>query len=752
MNNLSIAASTWVILFGVIIWIGAAWLCVTNWKRNGKRKSIGVLEGLRFLLITLIAFTLLRPEFIQNIKRTDSPEIAILMDNSASMTTRDIVGAAASGQSLTNNNQSPVTSFSTNRALTRSEWMEQKRAAEFWKPLEKSGKVVLENFASPNSATNSERENAEQVTDLNRALENAAQRPGNLKAVLLLTDGDWNAGKSPLIGAGRLREQNIPVFSVTVGRQTPIPDVVLESVTAPSYGLLGEQIAIPFRIRSHLGREVKTEITLADPTWDEVTKEITIPAQGEITETILWLPRAIGEATLTLKLPVQEDEGIAENNEHTFRINIREDKLKVLVVDSLPRWEYRYLRNALARDPGVEMNSILFHPEIGVGGGRDYLSEFPKTKEAIAKYDVIFLGDVGIGDNELSDAQAELIKGLIEQQSSGLVFLPGRRGRQSSFLESPLAELYPVVLDATKKEGVGLQNEAQLTLSTTGRRHLLTRFDSEENRNDELWKMLPGFFWSAAVEKSRPGSEVLAVHSSLRNSFGRMPLLVTRSAGSGKVLFMGTDSAWRWRRGVEDKFHYRFWSQVVRWMSHQRHLSEDEGIRLSYSPETPHVGDTMFLQSTVMDSTGYPAENETLVGRITSPDNRSERLEFSSVEGGWGVFKSSFAPQQGGKYKIQLTSEKNQRKLETEIIVSQPVREKIGQPVNAEILREIANITGGASVSYEQLEEIVQKISLLPEPKPVEKRIRLWSSPIWGGIILFLLGVYWTGRKLAGMV
>src|SRR5690606_32575387 len=133
------------------------------------------------------------------------------------------------------------------------------------------------------------------------------------------------------------------------------------------------------------------------------------------------------------------------------------------------------------------------------------------------------------------------------------------------------------------------------------------------------------------------------------------------------------DSAWRWRRGVEDKFHYRFWSQVVRWMSHQRHLSEDEGIRLSYSPETPHVGDTLFLQSTVLDTTGYPAENETLVGRIISPDNRSERLEFSAVEGGWGVFKSRFAPQQGGKYKIQLTAEKNQRKLETEVIVNQPL-------------------------------------------------------------------------------
>ena len=67
-------------------------------------------------------------------------------------------------------------------------------------------------------------------------------------------------------------------------------------------------------------------------------------------------------------------------------------------------------------------------------------------------------------------------------------------------------------------------------------------------------------------------------------------------------------------------------------------------------------------------------------------------------------------------------------------------------------MREIASLTGGASVSYEALDEIVQKISLLPEPKPIEKRIRLWSSPWWGGLILFLLVIYWTGRKLAGMV
>ncbi len=63
-------------------------------------------------------------------------------------------------------------------------------------------------------------------------------------------------------------------------------------------------------------------------------------------------------------MPVQPDEAIAENNERTFHISVRVEKLKVLVVDSLPRWEYRYLRNALARDPGVDMRCLLLHLDL----------------------------------------------------------------------------------------------------------------------------------------------------------------------------------------------------------------------------------------------------------------------------------------------------------------------------------------------------------------------------------------------------
>ena len=566
----------------------------------------------------------------------------------------------------------------TNGVINRADWMARQLSRKFWQPLQSKAKVSVDTFAAP--ATN---QNAINGTDLNVALTNALHRYGNLKAVILLTDGDWNMGQSPLGAATQYREQNIPVFAVPIGRSTPVPDLILESVSAPSYGLLGEEMAVSFKVVSHLPREVKTAVTISDNFGESAKKEITIPALGEVEDSVLWSPREVGTVKATVKLPVQPDEAIAENNERAFQMAVRVEKLKVLVVDSFPRWEYRYLRNALARDPGVDVHCLLYLPDSPGNGRRTepYLSAFPDSKEALSSYDVVFLGDVGIGDGELTSDNAELLKGLVEQQASGLVFVPGRRGREATLLNSPLKDLFPVELDTAKPGGVGLENEAQLVLTSEGKRHWLTRFDSDEDRNDELWKQLPGFFWSAAVEKSRPGSEVLAVHGSLRNQWGRMPLLVTRPAGNGKVLFLGTDSAWRWRRGVEDKFHYRFWGQVVRWMAHQRHLSAQDGIRLSYSPETPEAGDTVFLQSTVLDQSGFPVDKGPVTGKLTSPSGRAERLDFTQLEGGWGVFKSSFTALEAGKYQLQVDSEPYNRHLTTELMVV-PARDRERGPAD----------------------------------------------------------------------
>ncbi len=722
--NWSFGASPGVVVLAVLVLVACGYISYLNWSRSGHRRAVARLEILRLILISLLGFTLLRPEVVQMVRSKNQPELAVLVDRSGSMETRDLQ--------------------TSSNIQTRADWISSQISNQFWKPLQGKTKVVVEEFGKPSTNNTG--------TDLNGALEKPLSREANLQAVLLLTDGDWNSGRSPLLAAAEYRERGVPVFSLGIGSEVPLPDLILEAVSPPSYGLFGEQITIPFTVRSHLTNEVKTTIVLNDGTKEETKKEIVIPAKGQIQDTILWYPRSVGDVNLSLKLPVESAETVAENNQQNFRISIRVEKLQVLVVDSAPRWEYRYLRNALSRDPGVEVHSILYHPGMKTGGGRNYLASFPGTREAISKYDVIFLGDVGIGQGELSESDAELIRGLVEQQSSGLIFLPGQRGREATLHDSALKDLMPVLFDESKPHGQSLQNEAVLTLTTAGKGHFLTRFESDEDLNGQIWQALPGFFWSASVDKARPGSEVLAVHSSLRNTSGRMPLLAIRSAGTGKVLFLGTDSAWRWRRGVEDKYHYRFWSQVVRWMAHQRHLSEKEGIRLAYTPERPEPNDTVFLQSTVLDPAGFPAEEGPVSGSIISPSGRAEHVQFGTVEGGWGVFKTQFKPSEPGRYKVLLEAPKQGRKLETDLVVQEHTLEEKGRPINRTILAEISGLTGGSAALSDGLNDIVQKISLTPEPRALEKRVRIWASPWWGGLILLLLTAYWVGRKVAGMM
>jgi hypothetical protein len=78
--------------------------------------------------------------------------------------------------------------------------------------------------------------------------------------------------------------------------------------------------------------------------------------------------------------------------------------------------------------------------------------------------------------------------------------------------------------------------------------------------------------------------------------------------------------------------------------------------------------------------------------------------------------------------------------------------EKPGQPARFEVLQEISTITRGKMLLTNQLDTIIKEIGALPEPDPLERRLRIWCHPLWGGWILLLFGIFWTGRKIAGTI
>ncbi|MFK7850424.1 MAG: hypothetical protein AB8D78_05540 [Akkermansiaceae bacterium] len=720
---------------GIIALLGVAVLCVVSWKRSPHPGRTAVLESLRFFITVLVVLLLWQPEWKTVINPTTKPKIAILWDDSQSMTTLD----AELPPVLVDEGE-------TGGVVGRDEWVKQALDSDLWEPLRSNGsnELTTQAFASPS-------EEGLSGSDLNTPLVDLLEKENNLRAVVMLSDGDFNIGAPPVGASQRYRLRGVPIFTIPVGSDTRLPDLDLLTVTAPTYGIVGENVQIPFSIRSSLDRQVRTIVRLRDETGKERTKNIILPPNAETYDSILWRLEKEGNSTLDLSIPVEDGELVAKNNTHKFAISGRPERIRVLVVETLPRWEYRFLRNALSRDPGVELSCLLLRPQLGPGAGSDYIQEFPKTLEELSKFDVIFIGDVGIGQDQLTEEQAQQIRGLVENQASGVVFLPGPQGNQKTLVGSPLSDLIPVTIDENNAEGFPEDLATPLNLTTEGRASLLTLLGDSEEENPDIWRRLPGFYWHAPVIRAKGGTEVLAVHANRRGPYGPTPLLVTKTAGSGKVLYMGIDSAWRWRKGVEDLYHYRFWGQVARWMSYQRNMAAGQRVRMFFTPERPEPGATVTIKANGFDAQGAPLKDGSVVVDVTSPSGTAKRIELQKNESEWGAYSGRFRVDLPGEWKLRaITSDAPDLPTETTIISQGVDIEKTGQPSRPEVLEEISRVSKGRAILPEQLPDLIRDINALPEPRPLENRVPLWSH--WATLVLMviLMGIFWAGRKLNG--
>jgi uncharacterized membrane protein len=703
-----------------------AWLGWVAWKRSGFRTVTGVLEGLRLLLAVGIAITLNQPEWREVFKPETKPELAVLVDTSRSMETED------------------MPSTKPGDPISRAQAAKPLADMGLWKEIANKMDVTIEPFSSTE-------ETPGEGTDLNGALNKAAEEHPRLQAVVLLSDGDWNTGDPPSQAAVRLRMRHVPVYAAPMGSESRLPDVALTSFDVPAFAIAGKPLRIPFSIESSLPRDEPATLRMESSAGEAIEKPVVIPAMGRLEDVLLWKPEKPGNIELTLTVPATGGERYLENNSMKALLPVRKENLRVLIVESYPRWEYRYLRNALQRDPGVEVNTLLFQPDLGTpGAGKGYLTAMPKEDE-LTKYDVVFLGDVGTDKGQLTEEQCGELQKLVRDQAAGLIFLPGMHGYEASLQGTPLAELMPIVWDDAQPRGYGTSVPGNLALTELGTHSLLTKLEDTDEASARVWQNLPGFQWYAPVVRAKAGSEVLAMHASEENNFGRIPLIVTKTYGSGKILFMGTDGAWRWRKGVEDKYHYRFWGQVVRWMAYQRNMSKGENMRLFYSPDRPRTDAVLTLNANVTSGGGEPLHDGVVIAQVTAPSGKTASVRLLPAgEDAWGLFTGVLKPTEPGEYHVHLACAEAGSALDTTISVQGVSREKVGQPARLDVLREIAQVTRGALLKDADPATVTAAIAALPQPALEERRIQLWAHPLWATTLVLLLGIFWGGRKAAG--
>ncbi len=174
-------------------------------------------------------------------------------------------------------------------------------------------------------------------------------------------------------------------------------------------------------------------------------------------------------------------------------------------------------------------------------------------------------------------------------------------------------------------------------------------------------------------------------------------------------------------------------------------------MRLFYSPDRPRTGAVLTLNANVMSQTGEPMHDGVVIAQITAPSGKtaSVRLAPAGAEA-WGLFTGVFMPLEPGEHHVRLTCANAGTFLDTTVSVQGTAREKLGDAAKFDVLKEITQLTRGRFIESTDPATIIAAAAALPQPEPQERRIQLWAHPAWAGTLIFLLGAFWIGRKLAG--
>jgi len=234
-------------------------------------------------------------------------------------------------------------------------------------------------------------------TDIGSALEEVVRGAGGAppSAVVLLSDGAWNSGPDPADAARALGRLNVPVFPIGLGNPQPPLDAAVLALRGPSNCFRGDMLFLNAEVMATGATPIRAAVELLEDGRVVNEKQVmTLPGGRPLNVELSCLPVNPGRRTFAARIRPSEDQLFLPRSPVETVVQVSDQKIRVLLIDAEPRWEFRFIRSVLDRDPAVTVTVCLLRPGVGPITGPGYLAELPADKKAFSDYDLVILGDV----------------------------------------------------------------------------------------------------------------------------------------------------------------------------------------------------------------------------------------------------------------------------------------------------------------------------------------------------------------------
>lgn len=598
-------------------------------------------------------------------------------------------------------------------------------------------------------------------------------RGGSLNALVLFTDGVNTRGDDLPTVARSAARAAVPLYLIGVGDASEPPDLILSDLRAEDSINVNDRLVMEARVSSQgAGMPDSIPVVLSEMKEGkpvEIAREmVRLDSEGKpVKVRFVHQPKEAGEKTFVIEIPTQADEADITNNRIEHRVFVATEKrLRVLLVEGRPRYDFRYIKALFERETeavrgnkSIDVDAYLVsaHPD-HPKQDRTAINRFP-TPEELRKYDVVILGDVSPKQLPRAEANLDALAKFVKEQGGGLIMLAGEHANPHSYRDTPLADIMPVICDGPTPEPAAqtIRETYRPRLTQAGQSHPLFKFATDEAESIEAWNNLQPLYWSARGYRRKLSAEVLAVHpdrpaeqqagAAARDE--NHPLVLQQFVGAGRVLFLGFDDTWRWRlRESEPRFN-QFWSQAIRACARGRvGRIEVRTDRKTYRRDDPIQVTVRFPDDAPPPSGPVRVTVDRSPGKFGQGEPESQTLVLTPREGTRATYESLLTRSPEGDYSFTLTSPDGVRP-KAEARVLPPPGELDRTQLNERDLQKAAQESRGAYFT-------IDRADLVPSELPAGARVALdqpcepfsmwnhWSSFL---LILGLLTAEWVIRK-----
>ncbi len=708
---------------------------------SGRRTLLTVL---RSLALILLLFAVIEPLLRYSYSSNVPPTVAVLVDNSLSMTLTDAAG----------NREAKLHKLLADPALKNLSEHADVRYFTF-SPAFHPLSAISRDSLHLTGAT----------TDIASALGQLREQAlPHLQAIMLLSDGDYNDGANPLYEAKRL---SVPLFTIGIGDSSEQKDVAVEKVLTNSIAYVQSSVPVDATIRVSGFSGARTTASLLEDGKQIAQQVLSFgnstggsTAVGEYPVHFSFTPTTAGVKKYTVRVTPLPGEVTEKNNARSFLVKVLKNKMQVAVVAEAPSADAAAVMQELHADPNIE--SQLFLQQVS-GQIRNLTSSKDFTSVLSSTECVILIGMPG---RATTTETLREIRNAVISRSLPVFFLSSRTidvqklSQWESFMPFHVNQNAPAL---SRQPQGGFQDEQQVfpAIPPQMQSHVLVQ-SGNGNGESDAWSKLPPIFSSYGTFIVKPEALVLATMK-IQGVTLSNPLIAARNAAQMKSFAVLGYGIWRWKllAGASpetEKFFDDWFPAVVRWLVTRE---DNKRVQVVPSKEIFSQGELIDFLGQVYNESYQPIENADI--RVTVKSRTAQgQYETAMHSLGGGRYEGEIEMLPEGEYSYTAAAFGSGAEIgkdEGRFSVGGSAEgglEFSDTKMNKPLLKQMAAASGGAYADASQFDRLVREIqsrpSMKPERQTTSSEFELWNKPWLLSLIVLLFGIEWFVRKRSGML